>query len=150
VAEERLRETFIANLRFAAGRLAQAGIRLLVEPINTRDVPGFYLCGTQQALELIAATGSDNLYLQYDVYHMQRMEGELAATMEKQIDRIAHVQVADNPGRNEPGTGEIDYALLLALLDRLGYRGWVGCEYEPRTTTLEGLGWLAPYSSRPA
>jgi len=145
VPEERIRETLVANLRFAAGKRQAAGIRLLVEAINTRDIPGFYVSGTAQTLELIAATGSDNIFLQYDIYHMQRMEGELAATMEKHLARIAHIQLADNPGRNEPGTGEIHYPFLFALLDRLGYAGWIGCEYKPRTTTLEGLGWYGPW-----
>ena len=145
LSEERARETLVANLRFAADHLKAAGIRLLVEAINTRDIPGFYVSGTQQTLDLIGATGSDNIYLQYDIYHMQRMEGELAATMEKQLPRIAHIQLADNPGRNEPGTGEINYPFLFALLDRIGYAGWIGCEYKPRTTTSEGMGWFAPY-----
>jgi hydroxypyruvate isomerase len=85
--------------------------------------------------------GADNLFIQHDLYHMQRMEGELAATLEKNLHRIGHIQIADNPGRNEPGTGEINYPFLFALLDRLGYRGWIGCEYKPRTTTEAGLGW---------
>ena len=144
LSEERARETLVANLRFAADHLKAAGIRLLVEAINTRDIPGFYVCGTQQTLDLIAATGSDNIFLQYDIYHMQRMEGELAATMQKHLASIAHIQLADNPGRNEPGTGEINYPFLFAMLDRLGYTGWIGCEYKPRSTTLEGLGWLTP------
>jgi len=144
LSEERARETLVANLRFAADHLKAAGIRLLVEAINTRDIPGFYVCGTQQTLDLIAATGSDNIFLQYDIYHMQRMEGELAATMQKHLASIAHIQLADNPGRNEPGTGEINYPFLFALLDRLGYTGWIGCEYKPRSTTLEGLGWFTP------
>jgi len=143
VPEETLRETLVGNLRFAADQLQAAGIRLLVEAINTRDIPGFYVSGTAQTLELIAATGSDNVYVQYDIYHMQRMEGELAATMEKHLARIAHIQLADNPGRNEPGTGEINYPFLFAHLDRIGYRGWIGCEYKPRSTTAAGLGWLA-------
>jgi hydroxypyruvate isomerase len=147
VSAEKVRETFVANLRFAADRLKAAGIRLLVEAINTRDIPGFYVCGTQQTLELIGATGSDNIFVQYDVYHMQRMEGELAATMEQHLPRIAHIQIADNPGRNEPGTGEINYPYLFALLDRIGYAGWIGCEYKPRTTTVEGLGWYRAWRS---
>jgi hydroxypyruvate isomerase len=147
VPEERLRETLVGNLRFAADRLKAAGIRLLVEAINTRDIPGFYVCGTQQTLDLIAATGSDNIFVQYDIYHMQRMEGELAATLEKHLARIAHVQLADNPGRNEPGTGEINYPFLFALLDRIGYAGWIGCEYKPRSTTADGLSWFAPYAA---
>ncbi|WP_298294317.1 hydroxypyruvate isomerase [Thiomonas sp.] len=140
---QQLRATLVANLRFAADRLKPHGIRLLIEPINTFDIPGFYLTHTQQALDLIDEVGSDNLFLQYDVYHMQRMEGELAATLQKHLPRIAHVQIADNPGRNEPGTGEINYRFLFQHLDRIGYGGWIGCEYKPKTTTTAGLGWLA-------
>src|ERR1035438_9097876 len=128
--------------RFAADQLQAAGIRLLVEAINTWDIPGFFLSGTQQTLDAIAATGSKNAFLQYDIYHMQRMEGELAATIEKHLPRIAHIQLADNPGRHEPGTGEINYPFLFGHLDRLGYDGWIGCEYKPLTTTIEGLGWV--------
>jgi hydroxypyruvate isomerase len=137
-----LRKTFVANLRHAAGALKQAGIRLLIEPINTFDIPGFYLNRSAQALSIIDEADSDNLFLQYDIYHAQRMEGELAATLEKHLARIAHVQLADNPGRHEPGTGEINYPFLFAHLDRIGYRGHVGCEYKPATTTEAGLGWM--------
>jgi hydroxypyruvate isomerase len=142
VPEKQARETFVANLRFAAGELKKAGIKSLIEPINTYDIPGFYLTRSAQALSIIDEVGSDNLYLQYDAYHMQRMEGELAATIKKHLPRIAHVQVADNPGRNEPGTGEINHEFLFAHLDRIGYGGWIGCEYKPATTTEAGLGWL--------
>lgn len=138
-----LRSTLVENLRYAASQLAPHGIRLLIEPINTFDIPGFYLHGTAQALQLMDEVGSDNLFLQYDIYHMQRMEGELAATMQKHLPRIAHIQLADNPGRNEPGTGEINYAFLFQHLDRIGYTGHIGCEYKPKTTTSSGLGWLA-------
>ncbi|MDD4885827.1 MAG: hydroxypyruvate isomerase [Thiomonas sp.] len=138
-----LRSTLVSNLRFAAGQLGAHGIKLLIEPINTFDIPGFYLHGTAQALALIDEVGSGNLFLQYDIYHMQRMEGELAATMQKHLPRIAHIQLADNPGRNEPGTGEINYAFLFQHLDRIGYTGHIGCEYKPKTTTTAGLGWLA-------
>jgi hydroxypyruvate isomerase len=145
VASDVLRETFVANLRFAAARLKAAGIRLLTEPINTRDIPGFFLTHTQQAVDIIAAVGSDNLRVQYDIYHMQIMEGDLAKTMEKHRARIGHIQLADTPGRNEPGTGEINYPYLFGCIDRLGYDGWIGCEYKPKTTTTEGLGWIEPY-----
>jgi hydroxypyruvate isomerase len=141
----RVRETFVANLAFAASALKAAGIRLLIEPINTRDIPGFYLNRTQQAIDIIGAVGSDNLWVQYDIYHMQVMEGDLAPTMQKHQAQIAHLQLADNPGRNEPGTGEINYPFLFAFVDRLGYGGWIGCEYKPKTTTLEGLVWILPY-----
>ena len=142
VADELLRQTFVANLRFAAAALKEAGLKLLIEPINNYDIPGFWLNGTAKAISVIDEVGSDNLYLQYDVYHAQRFEGELAATIGKHIARIAHVQVADNPGRNEPGTGEIHYDFIFAHLDRVGYTGFVGCEYKPATTTSAGLGWL--------
>jgi hydroxypyruvate isomerase len=138
-----LRQTFVGNLRYAAAQLKDAGIRLLVEPINTYDIPGFYLNRTAQALAILDEVGSDNVFVQYDIYHAQRMEGELAATLARHLARIAHVQLADNPGRNEPGTGEINYAFVFAHLDRIGYKGWVGCEYKPATTTEAGLGWLA-------
>jgi len=140
-----LQETFVANLRFAAAKLKQAGIRLLIEPINTRDIPGFYLNHTQQAIDIIDAVGSDNLWLQYDIYHMQIMEGDLAPTMQKHLAQIAHIQVADNPGRNEPGTGEINYPFLFDFIDRLGYDGWIGCEYKPKAKTRDGLSWIKPY-----
>ena len=136
-----LRKTFIANLKFSAAELKKAGLKLLIEPINSYDIPGFYLNRTAQALAILDEVGADNAYVQYDIYHAQRMEGELAATMSKYLARIGHIQLADNPGRNEPGTGEINYPFLFAHLDRIGYRGWIGCEYKPATTTEVGLGW---------
>ena len=145
VAEDVLRKTVVDNLRFAAAELKKAGLKLLIEPINTFDIPGFYLNRTTQALSILdegASDGkTDNAFVQYDIYHMQRMEGELAATLQKQLARIGHIQLADNPGRNEPGTGEINYPFLFAHLDRIGYDGWIGCEYKPATSTEAGLGW---------
>ena len=138
---EMLRKTVVENLRFAAAELKKAGLRLLIEPINTFDIPGFYLNGTVQAVHILDEVGADNAFVQYDIYHAQRMEGELAATMQKHMARIGHIQLADNPGRNEPGTGEINYPFLFAHLDRIGYNGWIGCEYRPATTTEAGLGW---------
>jgi hydroxypyruvate isomerase len=148
VAPERLRTTFVSNLKFAALKLKEHGIRLLMEPINTRDMPGFYLTHTAQAVDIIGEVGSDNLFLQYDIYHMQIMEGDLAFTMEKHLAHIAHMQLADNPGRHEPGTGEIHYPFLFAHVDRIGYKGWIGCEYKPATTTGAGLSWVQPYLHR--
>jgi hydroxypyruvate isomerase len=145
VATDKVRETFVSNLKFAAGKLKQAAIRLLIEPINTRDIPGFYLTGSKQALEIIREVGSDNLFLQYDIYHMQIMEGDLATTIEKNLALILHMQLADNPGRHEPGTGEINYPFLFDFIDRIGYQGWIGCEYKPGTTTDAGLSWIKPY-----
>jgi hydroxypyruvate isomerase len=136
-----LNRTLVDNLRFAADALRRADLKLLVEPINTFDIPGFFVNRTAQALAIIDEVGADNLFLQYDLYHAQRMEGELAATLEKHLARIAHVQLADNPGRHEPGSGEINYPFIFAHLDRIGYRGWVGCEYKPATTTEAGLPW---------
>ena len=142
VGEAVLRTTFVENLRYAAKALKEGGLRLLIEPINTFDIPGFYLNRTDQAASILGELGADNAFIQYDIYHAQRMEGELAATMRKQLPLIGHIQLADNPGRNEPGTGEINYPFLFAHLDRIGYDGWIGCEYKPATTTQAGLGWL--------
>lgn len=139
--ESALRETFVGNLRYAAGELKKAGLKLLIEPINTYDIPGFYLNRTAQAAAVLDEVGADNAFVQYDIYHAQRMEGELAATMQRYLSRIAHIQLADNPGRNEPGTGEINWPFLFAHIDRIGYQGWIGCEYKPATTTEEGLAW---------
>ena len=142
-APDAVRRTLVDNLRFAAAELKAAGLTLLIEPINTFDIPGFFLNRTQQAVDIIKDVGSDNLFIQHDIYHMQRMEGELANTIKANLPLIKHVQLADNPGRNEPGTGEIAYPFVFKTLDALGYGGWIGCEYKPRTTTEEGLGWLA-------
>jgi hydroxypyruvate isomerase len=137
--------TLAENLKFAASKLQDAGITLLAEPVNTYDIPSFFLNRSAQAIALFDEVGSPNLKLQYDIYHMQRMEGELANTIERLLPRIAHLQLADNPGRNEPGTGEINYPFLLNFIDRLGYDGWIGCEYNPRHGTKEGLGWMHAY-----
>ena len=142
---QQLEATFVSNLRYAAAELKNAGIGLLIEPINVRDIPGFFLTGTKQARRIIEAVGSDNLFIQYDIYHMQIMEGDLARTIEANLDLIPHIQLADNPGRNEPGTGEINFDFLFRHLDELGYAGWIGCEYKPKTTASEGLDWCAPW-----
>ena len=141
-AEDVLRATFVANLRYAAAELARHGIRLLIEPINTYDIPGFYLTTVEQAAAIIAAVGSDNLFIQYDLYHQQRTRGELVATFMRHQGLIGHVQLADNPGRHEPGTGEINYPFVFEALDAAGYAGWIGCEYKPAGDTADGLGWL--------
>ncbi|MFP2769171.1 hydroxypyruvate isomerase [Oceanisphaera sp. KMM 10153] len=134
--------TFVANLKFAADKLEAAGIKLIAEAINTRDIPGFFLNNSRQALDIIEKVGSDNLAFQYDIYHMQIMEGDIIPTIEKNLGIINHIQLADNPGRHEPGTGELNYHNIFAFLDKVGYEGWVGAEYKPATTTEEGLGWL--------
>ncbi len=145
VDEATLRRTFVDNVRFAAAALADAGLVLLVEPINRFDVPGFYVHRTLQAIELLDEAGAASAFVQYDVYHAQRSEGELAGTLERCLARIGHVQIADNPGRHEPGSGEIHWPFLFEHLDRIGYAGWVGCEYFPAAGTEAGLGWLDPW-----
>jgi hydroxypyruvate isomerase len=145
-----VRRAVVGNLAYAARAVGQAGIRLLIEPVNGFDIPGFWLQHADQAVGVIEEVGSDNLWLQYDLYHQQRMDGELTATWRRLKDRIAHIQVAENPGRGEPGTGEINFPFLFAELDRDGYAGWVGCEYKPRGGTSAGLGWLKPYLRAPA
>ncbi|WP_394892050.1 hydroxypyruvate isomerase [Mesorhizobium sp. AaZ16] len=142
VGRDALESTFVENLKFAAEKLEKEGIKLLIEPINTRDIPGFFLNSSSQALAVMDRVGSGNIFLQYDIYHMQIMEGDLAPTIEANLGRIAHIQLADNPGRHEPGTGEINYPFLYEHLDRIGYAGWVGAEYTPKASTEAGLGWL--------
>lgn len=140
-----LHATLVDNLRHAAPILAGAGIRLLIEPINTRDMPGFFLSRTEDALSIIAEVGEPNLFVQYDCYHSHVMGEDPVAILAAEVTRIGHIQIADNPGRHEPGTGKINYRVLFAELNRLGYTGHVGCEYRPRTTTAEGLVWMAEH-----
>jgi hydroxypyruvate isomerase len=145
VATELLEATFVANLSYAAPRFAAAGVNLLIEPINPRDIPGFHLSTVRHAERLLAAVGSDNLKIQYDLYHQQVTAGDLVPTYERLRHRIGHIQIADTPGRHEPGTGEINYGFVLGELDRLGYEGWVGCEYRPLAGSGAGLGWMAAF-----
>ena len=135
----------VDNVRFAARKLGAAGLSLTLEAINTRSVPGFFLSRSAQALDVLNAAGEGNAFLQYDFFHMQIMEGDLAQTVERLLPRIGHIQLADVPGRHEPGSGEINFDFLLRHLDTLGYSGWVGCEYNPRGDTLEGLSWAKRY-----
>ena len=145
-----MRKTYVENLRFAAKAAADEGITLLIEAINTRDVPGYFLDSTAKAADILESVEADNLRLQYDVYHMQIMEGDLAPTIDKYLKLIAHVQIADTPGRHEPGTGEINYPFIFDHLDRIGYQGYVGCEYRPRTSTVESLAWFRDLKRPPA
>jgi hydroxypyruvate isomerase len=144
-ADAQHHHTLVANVRHAARRLGEVGVQLLIEPINTRSVPGFFLTGSAQAIDVLNAAGEANAFLQYDVFHMQIMEGDLARSIERLLGRIGHIQIADVPERNEPGTGEINFDFLLRHLDAIGYSGWVGCEYNPRGDTREGLKWAKPY-----
>jgi hydroxypyruvate isomerase len=145
VNEDKMRETYVANLQLAAKELDKHHLTLLIEAINPRDIPGFYLNSSRQALDIIHHVAAPNLSFLYDVYHMQIVEGDLAPTIQKLLPRIGHMQVADTPGRHEPGTGEINYQFLFRHIDKIGYKGWIGCEYKPAATTISGLGWLQPY-----
>ncbi len=144
-APDQIQRTLVDNLRYAAEEFAKEQITLLVEALNSRDIPGFHLVGSRESVELIEAVGSSNIKFQYDIYHMQRMEGELINTITGLKEVIGHIQLADNPGRHEPGSGEINFANLFKAIDAAGYDGWVGCEYIPAATTEAGLGWLAEY-----
>jgi len=142
VSEQKARQTLIDNLRHASTALARHDIQLLIEPINRFDIPGFFLDSTAKALSVIEELGDHRVLLQYDVYHAQRMEGELAGTLQNNLSRIGHIQIADNPGRHEPGTGEINFPFLFAWIDQIGYQGVIGAEYKPARTTEAGLGWM--------
>ncbi|MGB4467444.1 MAG: 2-oxo-tetronate isomerase [Azovibrio sp.] len=146
VAPERLEATYRANMQAAARRCAAAGVTLLMEPINSKvDMPGYWLDQPARAFALQQAIGEPNLLVQLDLYHAQVMAGDLARTVEAHLPAIGHIQVADNPGRHEPGSGEIHYPYLFRRLDALKYPGWVGCEYKPQGDTEAGLGWLLPW-----
>lgn len=148
VSAEEARATLVENLRYAGQAFRESGLQLLTEPINTRDIPGFFVNTSAQGLALMEEVGDELVGLQYDAYHMQIMEGDLARTVEERLGVIGHIQIADNPGRHEPGTGEVNYGFFLDHLDAIGYEGWVGCEYAPATTTEAGLGWLNDYVER--
>ena len=146
VSREQAYRTLVDNVQWAAPVMAEAGVRLLVEPINDKDIPGFVLNTAADGLRLITDAGVGNVWLQFDAYHMQRMQGELTQTVRDHLAHIGHIQIADTPGRHEPGTGEINYNWWLKAIDDMGYRGWVGCEYIPLKSTQEGLGWMAPFA----
>ena len=145
VDEALLTATYVANLRHAADRLAPFGVTVLIEPINsTLDMPAYWLDSVNHAFDLLAVVDRDNVRLQLDLYHVQVMQGDLTRTLRRALPVLGHVQIADHPGRHEPGTGEIHYPFLFAELDRLGYDGWVGCEYKPLADTESGLAWMNP------
>ena len=136
------REQYLSNLRHAAKELGKHGLMLLLEPINGRDMPGYFLTGQAQAHALREESGATNVKVQMDFYHAQIVEGDLAMTLKQHVNGIGHVQIASVPSRNEPDDGEVNYPYLFALLDELGYDGWIGCEYRPRGRTEDGLAWL--------
>jgi hydroxypyruvate isomerase len=147
VPRDTLLSTYAANLAWAAEECAKAGVKPIIEPINHRDIPGYFLNTTDEGAAIIEAIGPEKLGLQFDLYHCQITEGDLCKRVEKHLPLIAHMQVADNPGRNEPGTGEVNWPFVFKRIDELGFRGWIGCEYRPAGETEAGLGWYAPYKS---
>lgn len=149
VAPAQARQVYVHNLRAAAQALADAGITLLIEPINSRDMPGYFLNLQEQAHDIVAEVGAPNLKVQMDFYHCQIMEGDLTRRLERHFEGVGHIQIASVPDRHEPDGGEVAYAHLFQRLDALGYQGWIGCEYRPAGDTSAGLGWARPYL-RPA
>ncbi|HVT50811.1 MAG TPA: 2-oxo-tetronate isomerase [Dongiaceae bacterium] len=142
----RHRDTFAANLAWATPRAKQAGVELLLEPLNAVDFPGYLVGGIAAAKEIIKLSGSDNVFLQYDVYHMQMSQGQLAQSFRDHFESIRHVQIAGVPGRHEPDSSqEINFPMLFLYFDSVGYQGWIGCEYRPRVKTEAGLGWAAEW-----
>jgi hydroxypyruvate isomerase len=147
MAHDTLTATYAANLDWAAEQAGKIGVKPVIEPINHRDIPGFFLNTTDQAAAVIQALGPARVGMQFDLYHCQITEGDIVKRVEKHLPLIAHMQVADNPGRNEPGTGEVNWPFVFARIDALGFRGWIGCEYRPAGETHAGLSWFAPYKS---
>jgi len=144
----RHRDTYVQNLARAAQAAASAGITIVIEPINTRDVPGYFLNRQDEAHAVCADVGATNLKVQMDLYHCQIVEGDLAVKIRQYLGNVGHMQIAGAPERHEPDIGEVNYPYLFRLIDELGYDGWIGCEYRPRLKTREGLGWFAPYRAR--
>ncbi len=144
-SDEEHRNTLVSNVRFASKALQGAKLLLVIEAINHFDIPGFFLNRTEQVAQLIEAVNLSNVLIQYDVYHAQREEGELTATLRKYQKMIGHIQIADNPGRHQPGTGEINYPFLFKEIDRLGYEGVIGLEYVPEPDTMTSLAWVQRY-----
>lgn len=145
VTAAQARETWVTNLRAAARRVAREGITLLIEPINNRDMPGYFLTHQQQAHDLVSEVGEANLQVQMDFYHCQIMEGDLIRRLQRHMQGVGHVQIAGVPDRHEPDRGEVNYPAVFEALDAAGYTGWVGCEYRPAGETRAGLGWVRPW-----
>jgi hydroxypyruvate isomerase len=144
IERDRIEATLVENMRYAAEELGKAGIRLLIEPINDRDIPGFFVTRADQALALIDRAGHANLGLLHDLYHAQIMVGDLLTNLERLMPRIGHIQFADPPGRHEPGTGELNWKTIFAAIDRCGYAGWTAAEYFPTGKTEDSLAWMRP------
>ena len=142
------RATYVANLAHAAARAARVGIDVLIEPLNPRDAPGYFLRTQADAHAIREAVGAANLKVQMDLYHCQIVEGDVATRLRQYLPHVGHIQIAGVPDRHEPDTGELNYPYLFRLLDELGYEGWVGCEYRPAKDTVAGLGWLRDFARR--
>jgi hydroxypyruvate isomerase len=145
LTHEEKQEALVSNVRYAAEETQKAGIKLLIEALNSQDMPGFCLGSTKQVVDLLKEVDHPNAFIQYDIYHMQIMEGNLTRTIGQYIEKIGHMQLADVPGRHEPGTGEINFGNLFRAIDEMGYDGWIGCEYNPSGSTEAGLGWVKKY-----
>jgi 2-dehydrotetronate isomerase len=143
------RDTYLKNIAYAAREALQEGITIVLEPINTRDIPGFFLNRQDEAQNICDEINAPNLQVQFDIYHCQIVEGDIATKLKRDMKRpnagIGHIQIAGVPQRHEPDIGELNYPYLFDLIDSLGYEGWIGCEYKPKAGTSEGLGWLKPY-----
>lgn len=138
----RCRDTYLRNLSYAASQAASLGVTITIEPINTRDMPGYFLTRQEEAHAICRDIGAVNIQVQCDLYHCQIMEGDLASMLRRHIGGIGHIQIAGVPDRHEPDDGEVNFGYLFGLLDHLGYEGWIGCEYRPRGRTADGLGWM--------
>jgi len=144
----RHRECYVRNLSYAARQAQPLGITVVIEPINTRDIPGFFLNRQDEAHAVLSEVGAANLKVQMDLYHCQIVEGDLAVKLNRYVRNVGHIQIAGVPARNEPDIGEVHYPFLFDLIDHLGYDGWIGCEYRPRAATSDGLGWAKPWLNR--
>lgn len=140
---------YMDNLAWAAEQASGIGVTLMIEPINRRDIPGFFLSDFDFAQQVVEEIAAPNLRLQFDIYHAQIIHGDISRRLERQMPWIGHVQIANPPDRREPGNGEINYPFIFERLDALGYDGWVGCEYRPENSTVDSLGWIRPHGIRP-
>lgn len=140
-----MRRTYVENLRYAAGEAAKQGVNVLIEPINTGDIPGFFLNRQDEAHAILADVGVPNLKVQMDLYHCQIVEGDVTTKIRRYIGNVGHFQIAGVPGRHEPNVGEMNYPYLFSVIDELGFEGWIGCEYRPKVNTTTGLGWINAY-----
>ena len=148
--DEAARRTYLSNLEYAAKQFAVHGLTLLIEPINARDMPGYFLSNFEVAAQVLQALDADNVRLQFDIYHRQIIAGDVTIALEEYFDRIGHIQIAGVPDRHEPDSGELSLPHILSVLETLDYEGWIGCEYRPRAATEDGLGWLRRLGARDA